>query len=475
MVTGVETSTPPVDDAADIATQGVDGARNPLQRWRKRLGNGLARMMPKGLYARAILIIVTPMVLLQSVLVFVFMERHFELVTQRLSAAVTRDIAALISVYEADPTPATSERLRRIAFEDLGLNVAFLPAEPLPPPGQKPFFSIVDRSLSREITRRIGLPFWIDTVGRSNVVEIRIKLPEAVMRVYARRSQTYASNSHIFLVWMVGTSLVLLVVAILFLRNQIRPILQLADAAESFGKGQPVPPDFRPRGAREVRRASRAFIDMRRRIERQIEQRTTMLAGVSHDLRTILTRLRLELALMGDAEEIGDMRRDVEEMQRMLEDYMAFAKGDDGEQSARVDIVEMMHELQADLKRLGHQTVLNFQGDAFAEVRPNAFKRAVANLVHNAHRFGNRVELSGEHTESHLVIHVEDDGPGIPPDRREDVFRPFLRLDDARNQDESGTGLGLSIAMDIVRAHGGNIRLGESDLGGLKSTISVPL
>src|SRR6478672_1306956 len=209
----------------------------------------------------------------------------------------------------------------------MGLNVDFLPLSDMPPPGPKPFFSLLDQALSVELRKQIGKPFWIDTVGRSSLVEIRVQLDNTVLRVFARRNAAYASNSEIFLLWMVGTSLVLLTVAILFLRNQIKPILRLADAAESFGKGREVP-DFRPRGAREVRRAAQAFIEMKRRIERSLEQRTAMLAGVSHDLRTILTRFKLELALIGDSPEVDGMRKDVDEMARMLEAYRAFARGD---------------------------------------------------------------------------------------------------------------------------------------------------
>ena len=289
--------------------------------------------MPKGLYARALLIIIAPMVVLQSVVAFMFMERHYNLVTQRLSAGVVQDIATLIEVYKVYPQDADNAQLRRIAQDKLGLVVDFLPVNDLPPPGPKPFFSLVDQALSEEVRKQIGRPFWIDTVGRSALLEIRIKLDNAVMRVFAPRSAAYVSNSHIFLGWMVGTSLVLITVAVLFLRNQIRPILRLADAAESFGKGREVP-DFRPRGAREVRRAAQAFIEMKSRIERTMEQRTAMLAGVSHDLRTILTRFKLELALIGDSPEVEAMKKDVDEMGRMLEAYLAFARGDSGEQSA---------------------------------------------------------------------------------------------------------------------------------------------
>ena len=254
--------------------------------------------MPKGLYARSLLIIITPIVILQAVVAYVFMEKHWQSVTARLSAATTKDIAAIIELYETSPhNKETTETLERVAQQQLDLSIEFRPLEDLPRPGPKPFFSILDQALSTEITQRIALPFWIDTVGRSDFVEIRIKLDDAVLRVFARRNQTYASNSHIFLVWMVGSSLVLMGVAILFLRNQIRPIQQLATAAEAFGKGRDVE-NFRPRGAREVRQAAAAFIEMRRRVERAIEQRTTMLNGVSHDLRTILTRFKLSLAVM---------------------------------------------------------------------------------------------------------------------------------------------------------------------------------
>ena len=340
--------------------------------------------------------------------------------------------------------------------------------------GPKPFFSLLDQALSQEISARIRRPFWIDTVGRSNLVEIRIRLDNTVMRVFAQRSAAYASNSEIFLLWMVGTSLVLLAVAIIFLRNQIKPILRLADAAESFGKGREVP-GFKPRGAREVRRAAQAFIEMKRRVERTMEQRTTMLAGVSHDLRTILTRFKLELALLGTDPEVDAMKKDVDEMGRMLEAYLAFAKGDSGEQPAPTDMGAFLEELKADAERNGHKTSVAFYGHPVVTVRPAAFRRCLANLVSNAARFAPSISITGHRDHRWLTVTVDDDGPGIPTDMREEVFRPFLRLDDARNQDEGGTGLGLAIARDIARSHGGDIALGDSPMGGLRATVRVPV
>jgi two-component system osmolarity sensor histidine kinase EnvZ len=439
-----------------------------------RFGIFIKSLMPTGLYARSLLIIIVPMVLLQSVVAFVFMERHWNTVTRRLSAAVTQDIAAVIELTKIYPHDADKANIRRIAGSQLGLQVDFLPVTDMPPVGPKPFFSLLDQALSEEIRRRIGRPFWVDTVGRSSLVEVRVQLDDAVLQVIAPRNSAYASNSGIFLLWMVGTSLVLLTVAILFLRNQIRPILRLTEAVESFGKGREVP-NFRPRGAREVRRAASAFIEMKARVERSIDQRTTMLAGVSHDLRTVLTRFKLELELIGEAPETEAMKRDVDEMARMLEAYLAFARGDGGEQAAATDMEAFLQELKADAERHGRKTEVVFHGYPVVTVRPNAFKRCLANLVSNAARHADAIAISGHRDHRWLNVTIDDDGPGIPPHLREDVFKPFLRLDDARNQDQGGTGLGLAIARDIARSHGGDITLGESPLGGLRATVRVPV
>jgi two-component system, OmpR family, osmolarity sensor histidine kinase EnvZ len=446
-----------------------------LRRSHDKATQWFADMMPKGLYARALLIVIVPVVLLQSVVTYVFLERHWQLVTQRLSSAVTADIAALIDVYERYPqeTP-DAQGLTRIAAERLQLDVDFLQNTSLPPPAPKPFFSLLDRALSDEIRRQVARPFWIDTVGRSNLIEIRIKLDSTIMRVMARRSMAYASNSHIFLIWMVGSSLVLLTVAVIILRNQIRPIVRLAEAAESFGKGREI--DFRPRGAREVRKAGHAFIEMKRRIERAMEQRTTMLNGVSHDLRTILTRFKLSLALLKPSSDIDDIKRDVDEMTRMLEGYLAFARGDLGELTTDVDLVSFLEGIKQDLERQGEATVqVVTTGESRIHVRPDLFKRCIYNLASNAARHGQKVILNAHHEGRWLTVHVDDDGPGVPSEMRDEVFKPFVRLDEARNQDESGSGLGLAIARDAARAHGGDVTLADSPLGGLRASVRLPV
>ena len=433
----------------------------------------IAAWMPKGLYARSLLIVILPMVLLQSAIAYFFMERHWQTVTQRLSSAVVSDIAAIVDLLNAPDGVASFQTLTRVADQRFNFSIQLTPREPLPPALPKPFFSLLDSALSRELALQIKQPYWLDTVGNSRLIEIRVQTNAGVLRVITRRNNAYASNSHIFLTWMVATSLVLLGVAIAFLRNQIRPILRLAEAAEDFGKGRDI--DFRPHGAREVRQAGYAFIEMKRRVERTIDQRTAMLNGVSHDLRTILTRFKLSLAVLPEGPDTEAMQKDVEEMQRMLEAYLAFARDASSEQSAPIDMNTLLLELKADAERHGHATRVSYTGEPMATVRPDAFKRCLTNLVANAQRYGKDISLEAVRETRFLTINVDDDGPGIPPEKREDVFRPFFRLDEARNQDYGGTGLGLAIARDIARAHGGDITLSSSPMGGLRASVRVPV
>ncbi len=437
-----------------------------------------AEMMPKGLYARALIIIIAPIVVLEGVIAFVFMERHWQAVTRRLSEATARDVAALIDLYEERQPGSDATRIIDLARDRLGLSLQLLPPGDLPETRPKPFFGLLDRALSDEIRRNVKRPFWIDTVGQSRHVEIRVKHDDAILRFIATRTQTYASNSHIFLLWMVGTSAILLTVAIGFLRNQIRPILRLAEAADEFGKGRPIPDDFRPRGAREVRQAAQAFLEMRDRIKTHVDQRTIMLAGVSHDLRTILTRFKLELALLGDTPEAKSLRADVNEMQHMLEDYLAFTKGDGGEEARPTKVRELLDEILTEAEVFGTSIDLKMRKRSLNLVVPlkrNAFKRAITNLVTNAVRYGDQIMIRAATEGPWLRIEVDDNGPGIPEEERNNVFKPFYRLDHARNVDKSNTGLGLAIARDIAKSHGGDITLGESSLGGLRAILSVPL
>jgi two-component system osmolarity sensor histidine kinase EnvZ len=441
-----------------------------------RFNRWLERHAPEGLYGRSLIIIIAPIVLLQTIMATVFMERHWASVSTQLSKSVAREIGFVADLYENLPkTDASIKLIEKLSNERLALGLKIEKGVTLPPPAPKPFFAIVDYKLSTQIKKRVGRPFWLDTLGKSGYVDIRVLVDkDTVLRVLTKESRAYTSNSYIFILWMIGSSLVLVAVAVVFLRNQIRPIQQLAEVAQSFGLGRDVP-DFFPRGAREVQEAARAFIDMKQRIERHVEQRTIMLAGVSHDLRTILTRFKLQLAFLDDGPDVDELRRDVEEMQHMLEDYMAFVGGSAGEKTSASNISTMLVQVRDTAARTGTDVQIDVQDSLIVNVKENALKRSVSNLVANAARHGSKVKVSAHQDSENLILTVEDDGPGIPASKREDVLRPFVRLDDARNQDDSGSGLGLTIALDIVHGHGGELTLGDSELGGLKATMQIPV
>lgn len=455
--------------ASDIETR--NGEERTLY---KRFSRFLERHLPEKLYPRSLIIIVTPMLLFLSFAAFGFMERHWERVTKRLSKSTAQEIAMLIDVYETYGLRDDATQLIRMAQQRLNLSVSIVPGIDLPSDDRTSAFSLLDRKLTKQLEKRVGRPFWIDTVGHSNYVDIRVKVDDAVFRIITERDRTYASNSYIFVLWMLGTSLVLLGVAVIFLRNQIRPIQQLSIAAQSFGMGRDVP-EFRPRGALEVQDAARAFINMRERIERHVEQRTAMLAGVSHDLRTMLTRFRLQLAMLAESTEVDALRADVDEMQEMLEDYMAFVRGDGGESATMTDVGSLIIDIRRENLLDGRAILTETTGNLLVPIKPKAFKRCVGNLVANACRFATNVKIAAHREDRALTVAIDDNGPGIPKAHAETVFRPFYRIDDTRNRDAGGTGLGLTIARDIARSHGGDIRLSSSTLGGLRAELTLPV
>jgi two-component system osmolarity sensor histidine kinase EnvZ len=430
--------------------------------------------MPTGLLARAMIIIIVPMVILQTVIGLAFMDRHWLSVTRRLSATVAQDISAIIDIINTYPQDADYDTIGRIAFERMQLDVDMQPKAPLPATMRRPFLSRFHDVFLEQLKRRIDRPLWLDTETNPSNIHVKIDLPQGILNIRLRTSLAYAANSHIFIVWMLGTAIVLLTIAIIFMRNQIKPIERLAEAAESFGMGRDL--DFKPRGAREVRRAGYAFLEMKRRIERAMQQRTTMLNGVSHDLRTIITRFRLSLAIMEETTEIEDLRRDIDEMSRMLEAYLAFARDDDPTAIAvETDMNQFFEELRVDFDRSGHQISIRFEGDPLVMLRVDDFKRCLTNLLANAVRYSKTIALTGERDHRWLSVHIDDDGPGIPSHQREEVFRPFVRLEEARTMDEGGSGLGLPIARDIARAHGGDLILSDSPLGGLRASVKIPV
>ncbi len=434
----------------------------------------LKKFLPRGLLGRSLLIIVVPLVVLQVVSAQVFYNRHWANVSSHRSNSLAGDVAMFINLLESMPGEENTRWLTNLARTTLDIRLNILPGANLADQGPYQPSGALERALARSLEQLVNRPFFIDTETKPERFVILVQLPDRVLQIDASDERLFSSTTSIFILWMIGTSLVLFAVATLFMRNQVSPIKRLARAADNLGKGRDAP-DFRPSGATEVRQAAAAFLAMRDRIKRQIQQRTEMLAGVSHDLRTPLTRMKLQLAMFRDSREVDDLAADVTEMERMIDGYLDFARGEGSEAPRRTDIVPLLEAVVHGARHSGVAIELSAQGPLELPLRGDAFKRCMTNLVGNAARYGRQIAVTAARNGSALEVTVDDDGPGIPPDKRADAFLPFLRLDESRSPDTSGTGLGLSIARDIVHSHGGEITLGESPLGGLRAAIRLPL
>ncbi len=431
---------------------------------------------PHGLYGRALAIMITPVVLLQLIMAGIIIERYWDNVTRVLARSLSNEIGLLIALYEkSDKSDAALENLEALAFGKLRMNLTHSRGAEVPHDLVTPFFSIFDSKITYYLSKESNRKFWVNSRAANGQVEIRVEVEKGLVfiaKVDADRA--HAVGTPLMLAFLVASTLSLLGIAIVFMRNQIRPILDLTRVAQALGKGREVA-KFKPRGATEVRLAGEAFLDMKRRIARHVEQRTTMLAGVSHDLRTILTRFKLELAVLGDNPKVKLLRDDVNEMQHMLEDYMAFVRGDGGEQVGTLFMPDAVHAVVNSFSRESESIEVSNLPQIYLQVKPNAFRRLLSNIIGNAVRYGSQVKIWGETKDDRLWLYIDDNGPGIPEPLREDVFRPFVRLDEARNLDKSGTGLGLAIALDIAQAHGGDIYLEDGALGGLCVAIKIPI
>ncbi|MGD2134232.1 MAG: ATP-binding protein [Maricaulaceae bacterium] len=429
--------------------------------------------LPKSLFGRSLLIIVLPVAIMQVAVVYVFFEAHWQTVTARLSEGVAGEIQMVVDLYEDAGSSVGLATVRPTIEPPLGITVALEPGARLPTNVRSSFFRVLDRTLRRALSEKLTHDFWFDTTRYPAYVEVRVLVDEGVLRFIVPRDRVFATTGHIFLLWILGATVMLTAVSIIYIRNQAKPIERLARAAELFGRGLDAP-DFRPSGAREVRQAATALLLMRERIERHVSQRTQLLAGVSHDLRTPLTRLKLELALLPPGEEVDEMRKDVEDMAAILNEYLDFSSGIGGEDPAPADIGEITRDAAQSAAQDGVEIEVKTSGDLVLDVRALALKRCLTNLVSNAANYASRVEIAAERVNDSVVIDIEDDGPGIPEELREEVFRPFNRLDEARSMNGSGVGLGLAIARDVARKHGGDVILSDSALGGLKARVRLP-
>lgn len=442
-----------------------------------RVTRAIKQMLPQGLFGRSLLIIVMPLILLQLISATVFYERHWDNVARRLAGVLAGDIGTVVDAFRETTIPESRERVLTIAALNMGLGLSFREDAILPNMAPERMIE-GDEILLRTLTDSLRRPFTFELTGETGDIAIHVQLPDGVLDVLAPRKRLYTSTTYIFVMWMVGSSLVLFGVAMIFMRNQVRPIRRLAIAADALGKGRDVP-TFKLQGATEVRQAATAFNLMRDRLLRQISQRTEMLAGVSHDLRTPLTRMKLQLAMLKDGPDVAELKADVVEMETMIDGYLAFARGEGPEEPVRTDLGELLADAVSGAQRAGGTVELALdvhgEGDLSLPLRPAAFKRCLANLIGNAMRYGQTVKVAAARKGDSIEVTVDDDGPGIAPDRREEVFRPFRRLEESRNIETGGVGLGLTIARDVVHAHGGAILLEDSPLGGLRARLRLPV
>jgi two-component system osmolarity sensor histidine kinase EnvZ len=433
--------------------------------------------MPRGLFGRSLIIIVAPVVILQGIVTYAFFERHYDVMVSRMARGVAADVAFLVNLEESYPDGAQRTALLKSAARNLGYQIEVQKGERLARPYRQYAPNLKD-AMNAVFAGQLGSSRHFTSRDIGTYVDLKIEVKDGILRVIIPKKRLVASNVDVFILWMVGSSLLLLAIAILFLRNQVRPIERLARAAEAFGKGRSVT-DFKPYGASEVRSAAQAFLTMRERIERHVAQRTEMLAGVSHDLKTPLTRLKLQLAMMGDSADTRAIKQDIQDMERMLDEYLDFARGEGGEESQMADVGALMGEAAAAAGRARgagpDRLKLRIEPNIQLSVKKHALKRCATNLIDNALKHGTHVEVSVKRNAHSVDILIDDDGPGIPEARREEAFRPFHRLDEGRNLQKGGVGLGLAIARDIARAHGGDLVLGTAKIGGLRSAISLPV
>ena len=444
--------------------------------WSEKAKNRIKNILPQTLFGRALLIIVTPLILMQAISTFIFFDRHWDTMTRRLAHTLAGDIAFIVDSLTPLPKQLDLNQIFLKADDILHIRLTYSPEEILVKKKAFQQWDRVRKSLQDALKERVRRPFSIDTIKKDRRIEIKVQLPQGLLNVNVHEKRLYSSTPYIFLMWMIGSSLVLFAIAIIFMRNQIRPIRRLAIAARSFGMGRGSS-EIKPSGAKEVRQATQAFRQMRERISRQFAQRTEMLAGVSHDLRTPLTRMKLQIEMLERTPETRELQDDIQEMERMIDGYLTFARGEGSESLSKINLASLIEEIISTERRDG--SLINFVNKSktikSVTLRPHAIKRAITNLIINSKKYAETVKVEFEYNSEHAIITIDDNGPGIKPEHRDDVLKAFFRLDPSRNTDTGGTGLGLTIAKDIIQSHGGDLLLSEASLGGLRATITLPL
>lgn len=434
------------------------------------------RTLPQTLFARSLLILVLPFLLTIGIGVFVFFDRHWTTTTFRLVDSLAGEVAMIADTWDRDMSPANHVHLIGTAQDKLGLTVRFREDQKLSLADTPTIIGVSD-PLMRSLENRLKREFRVRSTRKTSTAGLIITLPvkNGLLDFYLPRKRLFSTTTYVFLLMMVGSGLLLSVIAVAFMRNQVRPVRKLALVADQFGRGLDILP-FKPTGAKEVRQAAHAFFEMRDRIKRQIKQRTDMLAGVSHDLRTPLTRLKLQLAMMPKNADTEAMQTDIAAMDKMIKAYLDFARDETLEYALRCNLTDLLQQALQEAARQGLKVIAELpEAPVMATLRPQAMHRVFTNILDNMRLYADHGWLNVHLLSRSIEIIFDDQGPGIPQAQREDVFKPFHRLDASRNQDIEGTGLGLTIARDIIQSHGGTIALDDSPQGGLRVIIHLPL
>ena len=434
------------------------------------LNNLIKKILPKRLFYRSLIIVATPMILLQMIITVVFFDSLWIKANKGMTKSLVGEVKTMFDVYKNDTE--NRNMILDLYNKNFDFAVTVKQNKLLPAKKTERWYSPMDRSLRRELKPVFGSSYWFDTTSYKEVVELRIKYKNGFLQIFFPKNKIAPSSTRIFALWITLPGLLLIMIAIIFLKNQTRPIVNLAKAAEKFGKGEFIR-EFRPSGAQEIRQAAYEFDKMRKRITIHLNQRSEMLSGISHDLRTPLTRLKLQLALLKQQDLAKKMGDDIDEMEKMLNEYLEFSRHQKNEETESVKINDIIEEVVKKYESKKINTSVN--ENLKINIRPNSIKRCLSNLIDNGLSYGGMVSISSNKIENNLSITVDDDGPGIEKKEYQNVMKPFYRIDKSRGQNKSGVGLGLSIANDIIRSHGGSISLDKSPLNGLRVMISLPL
>ncbi len=434
------------------------------------LSKFIKNLLPKRLFYRGLLIVAVPIVVLQVIITLVFFDSLWIKTNKGMTKSLVSEIVTIIDIYNNE-----SEYNKKIVTDlynkNFSFTVRFLKNEKLPDIKVERWFSPMDRSLRRELKPKINR-YWFNTMAYEEIVDLRIKFRDGVLQIFFPKERIQASSIRIFALWITLPAILMITIAIIFLKNQTRPITKLAEASEKFGRGEDIE-EFRPSGALEIRKAGLEFNKMRNRILRHLNQRSEMLSGISHDLRTPLTRIKLQLTMIKDNNLSKKLSEDIDEMEKMLSEYLQFASSGAKEKSGTFDLSELVENI---INKYENPNISkNYNKRIYFNGRKNLIQRCINNLIDNSIKYGENINLIIEKKVSNIVISIEDDGPGIPESEYENVIKPFYKIDKSRSESKSSVGLGLAISSDIIKSHGGDINFSKSNLGGLKVMISLPV